>query len=86
MLRLTIFNSSFESQLSLLNWVKSFFTDFYFAIKKMSKLILKKKPKNSISSKFSTDFYFFQFFRFIDAFQLMIDQIILTYAKNLAKV
>ena len=52
----------------------------------MSKLILKKKPKNSISSKFSTDFYFFQFFRFIDAFQLMIDQIILTYVKNLDKV
>jgi len=52
----------------------------------MSKLIPEKKPKNSIFSKFSTDFYFFQFFRFIDAFQLIIDRIILTNAKNLAKV
>ena len=45
-----------------------------------------KKPKKYPSSKYSTYFYFFQFFRFIDAFQLMIEQIIQTNAKNLANV
>jgi hypothetical protein len=52
----------------------------------MSKLAPRRQAEYSICSKFSTDFYFFQFFRFINAFQLMIGQIIQTNAKNLAKV
>ncbi len=46
----------------------------------------KIKPKKYASSKYSTDFYFFQIFRFIATFQLMIDRIIEINAKNLAKV